>query len=223
MNAQPPPGATVLYLIRHGATEANERTPFILQGDAIDLPLSAAGAGQATAVAELLAGQPIAAVYSSGLLRARETAAAVAAPHALAPTVVADLQECNVGQWEGLDWETVRRTCPEAHRKFVEDPAENPNLGGESYGDVLRRVQPVLDGLIRRHSGESIAVVAHNVVNRVYLSQLLGIALRQAASIRQANGGVNVIHQDSSGNTALVTLNSTFHLAGLSSRQDPAR
>lgn len=211
MSSQLPPETTVLHLIRHGATAANERIPFILQGNSLDLPLSPSGERQAASVAQLLAGFPVTRVYSSEMLRARQTAAAIAARHRLDAEALPNIQECNVGVWEGLDWDTIRREFPEAHRRFTENPAEHPNLGGESYGDVFCRARPVLDGLLQRHAGECIVVVAHNVVNRVYLAHLLGIELRKAASIRQENGGANLIH-DVHGQTAVVTLNSSFHL-----------
>ncbi|MBI3865414.1 MAG: histidine phosphatase family protein, partial [Planctomycetia bacterium] len=148
---------TWLYLIRHGATEANERVPYILQGNGIDLPLSAAGEKQADAVAGFLPQFPIRHVYSSGMLRARQTAGKIARRLNLDSAVVPELHECDVGQWEGLDWGTIRERHPREHALFVENPAENPYLGGESYGDVLKRVRPVLERLLSAHAGESIA------------------------------------------------------------------
>src|SRR6185436_9392478 len=99
---------TWLYLVRHGATEANERVPYILQGSAIDLPLSAAGERQAQAVADFLPQFPIRRVYSSGMVRARQTAARIAQRLGVEPDVVLELHECDVGLWEGLDWGTIR-------------------------------------------------------------------------------------------------------------------
>src|SRR5260221_14744168 len=93
------PDVTWLYLVRHGATEANERVPPILQGNGMDLALSPEGTRQAEAVAAFLKRFPIRCVYTSALLRARQTAAAIAAPLGLEPEVAADLQECNVGLW----------------------------------------------------------------------------------------------------------------------------
>src|SRR5262249_52537858 len=69
---------TWLYLVRHGATEANERTPYILQGNSIDLPLSGTGQKQAQAVAAFLHPFKIRRVYSSAMIRARQTAEAIA-------------------------------------------------------------------------------------------------------------------------------------------------
>jgi broad specificity phosphatase PhoE len=211
MRQAPPPDTTHLYLVRHGATSANERQPPILQGNGIDLPLSPTGERQVAALGRFLSDFPLAQVYSSTLQRAAQTGTAVAQPHGLEVRPLAGLVECSVGEWEGLDWESIRRKHPKPCAQFLENPAEFPYLGGESYGDVYRRVQPVLLELLERHRGESIAVVAHNVVNRVYLAALLGLELRRAKELRQQNACVNLISHNTHG-TTLVTMNAVFHL-----------
>ncbi|MGE3315984.1 MAG: histidine phosphatase family protein, partial [Planctomycetaceae bacterium] len=171
---------TQLFLIRHGATDANLRRPPILQGCGIDLPLNETGLKQAQRLAEFLSPFPISHIYCSPLRRAAETAAVISQPLGLSVSTRAELTECNVGRWEGLDWGTIRRDFPDAVRAFDEDSGECPYLGGESYGDVLRRARPLLDSLLLEHSGESIVVVAHNVVTRVYAAYLLGLDLKRA-------------------------------------------
>jgi broad specificity phosphatase PhoE len=212
MRAPPPPGITHLYLIRHGATPPNEVRPYILQGDGIDLGLSPSGQRQAAEVAQFLSDFPLDHVYCSPMIRARETATAIAQVHNKQIRPLDRLVECCVGQWEGLDWETIKARHPEEARLFHEDPAANPYFGGESYRDTLVRVQPIFQELLDRHRGESIAVVAHNVVNRVYLASLLGLELRRAKELRQQNACVNLISHDGQ-TTTVVTMNSVFHLS----------
>jgi broad specificity phosphatase PhoE len=205
------PDVTWLYLLRHGATEANERVPYILQGHAIDLPLSPVGQTQARTLAGFLKHFPIRGVFSSSMLRARQTAEAIAGELGVAVEVVRDLQECDVGAWEGLDWGTISQRFPNEHASFVANSAEVPYLGGESYGDVLRRARPVVGRLLDENAGRSIAVVAHNVVNRTILADLLGVDLRLAPKISQGNGCINLIRRRA-GRTELVTLNALFHM-----------
>lgn len=201
---------TTLYLVRHGATEANERVPYILQGSGIDLPLSARGMRQAESLARFLAHRSIDAVYSSTMRRARQTAEAVAAAAGCDTAAIDALHECHVGAWEGMDWESIRREFSEAHARFQEDPATHPYLEGESYGDVFRRAWPVIDRLLSVHPGQRIVVVAHNVVNRVVAAHLLGLELRRAQTLRQSNCCVNVIRR-LHGRTELLTYNSTLY------------
>jgi broad specificity phosphatase PhoE len=203
--------ATQLLLVRHGTTEANVRVPYILQGSSIDLPLNDNGRRQARQVADFLADRPIKSVYSSPLQRAAETAAAIAERHALSVTRIPEITECHVGVWEGKDWDTIAREDPEAYRRFHDDPAMHPYLGGESYTDVLRRALPAFERLLQQHVGETIVVVAHNIVNRAFAAHLLGLELRKAKTLAQDNCCVNVIHH-TDGKSTLLTMNSVFHL-----------
>ncbi|GAB4161426.1 MAG: alpha-ribazole phosphatase [Planctomycetaceae bacterium] len=202
-----------MYLVRHGATDANLQRPYVLQGRGIDHALSETGRLQASAVAEFLSRFQIHRAFSSGMKRAIETAGMIAQHHNLDVTPIETLGEVDVGDWEGMSWEAIMQEYPEEYRRFMEDPATHPYVGGESYGDVHRRVRPVIQQLLEEHAGQNVLVVAHNVVNRVILADLLGMEIRRAKDIKQANTGVNVIrHRD--GETELLTLNAQFHLLG---------
>lgn len=211
MRQTPSSDTTYLFLLRHGATPANEQRPYILQGKGINRGLSECGRRQAQAVGQFFRDFAIHHVYSSPMVRAFETAKEVARHHSLDVTPLELLVECHVGHWEGMDWETIMREFPEEYRAFMANPGEVCYLGGESYGDVLRRVRPIFQELLERHTGEAIVVVAHNVVNRVYLADLLKMDLRLAKDIRQVNTGINVIRYRK-GETSLVTMNAAFHL-----------
>jgi broad specificity phosphatase PhoE len=205
---------TTLYLLRHGATAANLATPARLQGRRSNPPLAPIGIRQAEAARDVLAGLPLAACYCSPLHRAVQTAAIVAAPHSLSPKPIDALTECDVGEWEGLDWETIRERFGEAHRRFHAAPGDCGYPGGESFADVHRRVAPALEELLVRHAGQSFAVVGHQVVNRVYLAVLLGLTPNQARRVALDNGGISVVVRAGDA-TKVVTLNAAFHLHGI--------
>lgn len=200
-----------LLLVRHGATANNEARPPKLQGCRSDGELSDVGRRQAELAAEFLRPLSIAAVYSSPLRRAFETAAALAAPHGLRVQTIDELTECDVGAWEGRSWNEIEREDPARFALFMADSAANPYAGGESLDQVRARIAPVLDELCRRHLGQAIAVVAHNVVNRVYLADLLGWPIARARSIPQSNCGVNLIEY-ARGKSTVLTINGAFHL-----------
>ena len=189
----PAPDACFLFLVRHAATDNNLAQPPKVQGPHSDPGLSDEGRRQAEATGQFLADVPIAAVYSSPLVRARQTAEAIARPHGLTVETVPSLAECDVGAWEGRTWEDIRRSEPEAHHAFVTDPATNPYRGGENLTQLLARVAPALKQKMRQHTGQHIVVVAHNVVNRAYLASVLEVPLAKARGIDQANGGINVL------------------------------
>lgn len=205
---------TTLYLIRHGATEANLARPARIQGRRHNPPLARLGVRQAEATRDFLAIRPIDHCYTSPLLRAVQTAAIVAAPHGLSPQPLDALTECDVGRWEGLDWQTVRYLDAEGYQRFHANPAQHGYPGGESFADVHARVGPAIEGLLQAHAGESVLVVAHHVVNRTYLAGLLGLTPDQARQVTLDNCGISVVVRDGT-QTTVTTLNAAFHLLGV--------
>lgn len=205
---------TFLYLIRHAATEANLAQPPRLQGCGQDPPLARLGVRQAEATRDFLAIRPIDRCYCSPLLRAVQTATIVAAPHGLSPIPVPALTECDVGRWEGLDWESIRKLDPEAYESFLDKPGEHGYPEGETFSDVYRRVAPALEELVAAHRGEALLVVAHHIVNRTFLAGLLGLTPDQARLVRLDNCGISVVVNEG-GRTLVSTLNAAFHLQGV--------
>jgi len=208
----PAPTTCYCYLIRHAETDNNRARPRRLQGRRTDPALSSEGHVQARQTGDLLAKEPVAAVYSSPLLRARQTAEAVARPHELDVEIVDDLIEVDVGDWEGRAWDEIQRTDPEAYRLFMTDASIHPYLGGENMAVVQTRAIAAMGRLLAANLGRTIAAVAHNCVNRTYLAHPLGVSLTQYRSISQDNCGVNVLRYRN-GKVKLVTLNSIAHLA----------
>ncbi len=187
------------------------RRPPRLQGRRTDPGLSAEGREQARRTSRRLAGQRLDAVYSSPLLRARQTAEAIAAPHGLAVRTLDDLIEADVGQWEGRASEEIEKTDAEAYRLFMTDASIHPYLGGDNLAAVQRRVVPALERLMADNLGRRIVAVAHNVVNRAYLAHLLDVPLAEYRAIVQDNCGINLIHLHR-GRIAAAAINSVEHL-----------
>ena len=205
---------TILYLLRHGATEANLAEPPYLQGRKLDPPLTKLGVRQAEATRDFLGIRPIDQCYSSPLRRAMQTATIVAAPHALAPQPLDALVECDVGRWEGLDWQTIRNNDAKAYERYMSDPGRFGYPGGESFADVHERVSTTMEELLSVRAGQSILVVAHHVVNRTYLAGLLGLAMDQARHVTLDNCGISVVIREDE-DTMVGTLNAAFHLQGV--------
>jgi len=209
-----PHDTTLLYLVRHGATPSNEQRPYVLQGHGVDQSLSETGRRQAAAVAGFLAERRIDAVFASPLARAHETAEAIAEPHGLDVVDVPEVVECDVGRWEGRDWDSIMQDDADDYQAFIDDAATVGYPGGESYRDVFDRAGPAIDRLLAEHRGRSIVLVAHNIVNRVTIANLLGVPLSRARELRQDNGSLNVIRGRDGEKTSLLTMNATFHLEG---------
>lgn len=204
---------TRMYLIRHGATSSNEQRPVVLQGSGIDHPLSGTGRRQAEALGEFMSPFTIDAIFASPLKRAVETAEYLASPRNLTIESFADLQEVDVGDWEGQAWADIEAKQPEAYAATMRDPWNNQYVGGECYADVLRRAQPVLMRLLREHPGQTIAVVAHQVVNRAFIAEVMDVHRPMARAIKQSNTGINIFKYDHhSAEINVQSVNGDFHL-----------
>lgn len=203
--------STTLYLVRHGSTPANEHKPRILQGSGVDHGLSELGRRQARQVADWFRTVPVDLVYTSPLIRAFETAQMIGEAVKRIPQKVPELVEVNVGHWERQTWDQIKVEYPEEYARFHTDCCHHGYLGGETYGDVQRRVVPVFSRLLEQHSGKSIAIIAHSTVNTVYLASLLKLETKLARKLPQENCAVNVIRVVDNV-PQVVTVNSVFHL-----------
>lgn len=157
----------MILLARHGETEDN-LPPLRFQGRR-DTPLNAAGRRQAAELAvRLRARGDLAALYTSDLSRARETAAAVGDAVGLEPEVDPRFSEGDRGRWEGLLMEDVARDEPERWAAWRRAGAAFRFPGGESLADVQERVLAALADVERRGSGPAV-VVCHGGAIRAVL------------------------------------------------------
>ncbi|MGB3438771.1 MAG: bifunctional RNase H/acid phosphatase [Actinophytocola sp.] len=144
---------TRFLLLRHGQTELSGERRYSGRGD---VRLTSAGQDQAKAAAARLSQLDFAAVVSSPLTRARQTAAAITDR----VEVHDGLVETDFGDWERLTFAEAAARDPELHGRWVRDPGVEPP-GGESFDAVLTRVREARDDLVRRYAGETIVVVSH--------------------------------------------------------------
>jgi broad specificity phosphatase PhoE len=205
---------TTLYLLRHGATAENLARPARLQGRGLNAPLADIGVRQAQVTRDFLAVRPFECCYSSPLLRAVQTAEIICQPHDIRPTVHEGLIECHVGEWEGLDWETIRSRDEARYCAFMAHPAQFGYPGGESFADVHKRASQVIEELFKVHEGETFLVIAHHIVNRTYLAGLLGLSADEARRVELDNCGISVVER-AGPKTRLLTLNTILHLQGV--------
>jgi broad specificity phosphatase PhoE len=149
---------TRLLLLRHGQTELSAERRYSGRGNPA---LTDVGRRQAAAAARYLAERGgIAAVISSPLQRAYDTAASAAKALGLDVTVDDDLIETDFGAWEGLTFVEAAERDPELHRRWLRDTSTTPP-GGESFDAVLDRVLRVRERVIEAHRGATVLVVSH--------------------------------------------------------------
>jgi len=180
--------ATRIIAIRHGETPWNVDTR--IQGHR-DIPLNDRGRWQAAQVARALAGEPIAAVYASDLLRAHATGAAIAEAAGTPLHAEPDLRERSFGELEGRTFAEIEAALPEQARRWRQrDPHFAPE-GGESLTLLRARIAEVTARLAARHVGEQIVLVAHGGVLDVLYRLATGQELQAPRTWLLANAAVN--------------------------------
>jgi broad specificity phosphatase PhoE len=199
---------TLLYLIRHARSTWNAQGRW--QGQA-DPPLDDIGLMQAQALAQHLRAEPLLAVYSSPLQRARQTAEAIAAEHGLNAILDDRLKERNVGQWSGLTEAEVRERFPDY---FKPGWWQHGPPGGENQIELNTRTLAVFGEILAAHPEGSVAVVSHGGTLNAYLLTTLGVPLGQHVSFRFANASYARVYMHE-GRIHVASLCEVGHLNGL--------
>lgn len=211
---------TRLYLARHGATSASAEDRF---AGTLDTELSELGKRQADALGRRLAQQPLAAIYTSPLRRARETAARAAGLRALDVHARDGLREIHYGHWEGLTRDEVASQHASEYRQWTTDPFTLAPAGGESGVAVMSRGLPVIRELVERHTGSVVLVVSHKATIRLILCAVLGIDPRGYRDrFEQEPGCLNAVDFADPVRARLMLYNDTSHYEGLPLAPDDA-
>jgi len=148
---------TVTALLRHGQTPMSVQKRYAGRTDA---PLTEVGVQQAAAAAKRLASAGLGVIVTSPLLRAVQTAQAVAAVTGAAVVTDDGFRETDFGAWEGLTFAEVRERWPAEISAWLADPEVAPP-GGESFTDVSARVTAALDRVLAARAGQTVLIVSH--------------------------------------------------------------
>lgn len=178
---------TDLLLIRHTTTDyVNTK----LAGR-IDSPLNEIGRQRAQQLAVALSEQPVAAVYSSPLLRAVETADPLADRLHLNMKIEEAMIQVNYGDWEAKPfWELAQD--PD-WRKFITSP-EGQIPGGENIQQVIDRVSGSLISIADKHEkDEMVAIVTHGSIIRFAVGFFLGMPSGNSNRLKVYPGSITVL------------------------------
>jgi probable phosphoglycerate mutase len=201
--ARKPLPPTVCLLVRHGVTATTGK---ILPGRAAGLHLSEEGRRQAEAAARRIEPLPrVAAIYSSPLERARETAQAIARVRRLPVRIERGLLECDFGEWTGERLDRLRRR-PEWD-VVQRHPSAFRFPGGESFTEVQARITGALARLVAQHPGRVVVAVSHADPIKAAVAHALGMPLDLFQRIVIATASITAIAYGRTNATAL-TVNS---------------
>lgn len=165
----PAAAETRILLLRHAETAA----PDSFHGSESDIPLGERGFQQAEAGASPLAAFRPDFLASSAMLRARQTAAPIAAACGFADwEILPALHERHMGDLAGQPRAMGWGLYAESMERWEQGDLDHTHEGGESYRQLQARVVPVFLDLASRHAGKTGIVVAHGVVIRVLITCL---------------------------------------------------
>jgi 2,3-bisphosphoglycerate-dependent phosphoglycerate mutase len=208
----PPPDATEIVMIRHGASAAAvPDEPFPLIGGHADPPLSPEGHQQAEAVGARLHGEALAAVFVTPLRRTAQTAAPLCARAGIEPAVVEDLREVHLGELEGGEFRIrSAQGDPLVRRVFVEQRWD-VIPGAESMHALAGRVRDGVRSIVEAVGpGAIAAAVLHGGVIGEICRQATGS--RPLAFVHVDNASISRLVVFPSGRWLLRTFNDTTHL-----------
>ncbi len=211
-----------LLLVRHGETNWNREGRF--QGQ-IDVPLNANGHQQAQQAAEFLKSEPIDFAVSSPMLRPKETADAILVHHPqITMTFQSDFCEISHGTWEGK----LESEIAEEYAQELEQWRTQPEVVQMPEGENLQQVwdraiaawQTLVETARSNNPGTTQVglVVAHDAINKVILSHVVGAGAEKFWCFKQGNGAVSVIDYPAEGPPILQAMNITTHLGGVLDR-----
>lgn len=179
---------TTLVLVRHGETAWNAEGR--VQGQT-DVPLNDLGRTQAEALVPVLAAERFAAIYSSDLLRVRETAQPTARALALEVALDEGLRERHYGMFEALTYVECRERFPAEFERFRDKALEFDFGSGESLQAFYDRALASVRGIAERHAGAAVLVFTHGGVLEMLYREATARGLRSARDFEIPNAAIN--------------------------------
>lgn len=201
---------TTLYLIRHCEAEGNINDTF--QGS-MDQDITEKGAGQLERLSERCRDIDFDVIYSSPLIRAYKTAAAVNKYHGLGIVTDKAFLEIDGGEFEGCKWDRLPLLFPDTYELWKNNFALFKTKKGESMVDVYKRVSDGVMRVVRENLGKSIMVVSHGCAIRNMCCFLKGLPLDRIGECEWAdNTGISCFSFDDELRAEEVFINDCSHL-----------
>ncbi len=202
---------TTVYLIRHGETNNNQEQR--CNGCRTNQPLNERGRAQATALSSYFAAHPVDAVYTSHLLRAKQTAMLAFACDESALRVESDLHETDLGEWDGMLYTETAARYPELWAGKTLSAVNTPFPGGESVREAADRIFSAFLRIVRAHRGERIAIMAHEMILVFLLLRVFDRDLTERRFMGGlSNTGFDLLEIDERGHATMKIWNYTDHL-----------
>ncbi len=203
---------TLIYLIRHGESEGNKERRF--RGWE-DFPLSENGRKQVKNLGKALRNSGIEVIYSSPLVRAYDTASAVAETTGAKIVVEPAFKSIALGDWEGRTIAEIEKLYPEEFKMWLETPEKLRMPGFEPISQLRRRAMRALNRIVRENQGKTIAVVSHTALLKVIFAGILNLTPPYFWRVQFDTASYSLAKHSPERGYTLIFLNYTHHLGGI--------
>ena len=200
-----------LIAVRHGEAEWNRTQREMGQ---MNSPLTPLGIQQAEAIGRRLSQIKFAALYSSDLGRAMQTAQIIGTASQMPVTQDAGLRERALGIFEGLTVEEMRQKYPRERAEFERHDPDYVPPGGESARQRRERGARALTAIAERHPGQTVVAVTHGGIMTGFFEFVVGMELGDGKTFYKGNCSYNSFEY-SEDKWYLETWNDTTHMGGL--------
>lgn len=211
---------TVIYLVRHGQSMANLLNKFAGHSD---FPLSEKGVKQAELTANYFTKINVDAVYSSDLIRAYNTAKAIADKKGLTVIKNVNLREIHCGVWESADYDDITNKYDKEFSVWQNDIWNFQITGGESTKSLFERINNEIINISEKHKGQAVILGTHAMAIRTFCGQFIAKDISLLQTVPWASNASVTTLEYENGKFNLITYGFDGHLGDFSTSFNPTK
>ena len=182
-----------VIFLRHG--QAKNNTERILAGRTEGIPLTERGVQQAEHTAQLLEHMNISAIYSSPIQRAKHTAEIVGNHNSIDVQIDDRLIELDMGKFTGMPYDEIFNSHGNVFMKFYNGELEIAHNGVETFSEVKKRVNGIVEHVLEKHPNENVVLVTHMDPIKAMLSSIFELTPTALFELIIANASLNIFRE----------------------------
>jgi len=168
----------------------------VLAGRTVGVPLTEKGIKQAKTIAKFLKPMKISIVYTSPIERALKTAEIVAKHNSVDCKIDERLIELDMGKFTGIQYDKIFKSHGNVFLKFYEGQIEIAHNGVETFSQVNKRVQSMVDHVLKEHHDENVVLVTHMDPIKSILATIMDLKPQSLFELIIANGSLTIFREE---------------------------
>jgi len=183
-----------IIFLRHG--QAKNNIDRVLAGRTVGVPLTEKGIKQAKTIAKFLKPMKISIVYTSPIERALKTAEIVAKHNSVDCKIDERLIELDMGKFTGIQYDKIFASHGNVFLKFYEGQIEIAHNGVETFSQVNKRVQSMVDHVLKEHHDENVVLVTHMDPIKSILATIMDLKPQSLFELIIANASLTIFREE---------------------------